>query len=137
MASIPALSMADAEAEGKEREVRLDARGKMRYKPPASHSWRPAGASVTRRSCRPEAVATASARDIEGLSRGTPRKTSPSSPGKGEIRWLMPLPYDRAVEALGHDGITDLIVLMGYYTCVSLTMNFYAMPVSGGGTPKH
>jgi 4-carboxymuconolactone decarboxylase len=41
--------------------------------------------------------------------------------------------YDRAVEALGHDGITDLIVLMGYYTCVSLTMNFYAVPASGGG----
>jgi 4-carboxymuconolactone decarboxylase len=45
--------------------------------------------------------------------------------------------YDRAVEALGHDGITDLIVLMGYYTCVSLTMNFYSVPVSGGGTPRH
>ena len=45
--------------------------------------------------------------------------------------------YDRAVEALGYEGITDLIVLMGYYTCVSLTMNFYAVPVSGGGTPRH
>jgi 4-carboxymuconolactone decarboxylase len=45
--------------------------------------------------------------------------------------------YDRAIEALGHDGITDLIVLMGYYTCVSLTMNFYAAPVSGGGTPRY
>src|SRR5919109_333761 len=43
--------------------------------------------------------------------------------------------YDRAVKALGHDGITDVIVLMGYYTCVSLTMNFYSVPVSGGGTP--
>ena len=45
--------------------------------------------------------------------------------------------YDRAVEALGHNGITDLIVLIGYYTCVSLTMNFYAVPISGGGTPRH
>ena len=45
--------------------------------------------------------------------------------------------YDRAVEALGHEGITDVIVLMGYYTCVSLTMNFYSVPVSGGGTPRH
>ena len=44
---------------------------------------------------------------------------------------------DRAVEALGHEGVTDLIVLMGYYTCVSLTMNFYSVPVSGGGTPRH
>jgi 4-carboxymuconolactone decarboxylase len=45
--------------------------------------------------------------------------------------------YDRAVKALGHDGITDMIVLIGYYTCVSLTMNFYAVPASGGGTPRH
>jgi 4-carboxymuconolactone decarboxylase len=40
--------------------------------------------------------------------------------------------YDRAVKVLGHEGITDVIVLMGYYTCVSLTMNFYAVPA---GTP--
>lgn len=36
--------------------------------------------------------------------------------------------YDRAVKLLGHESITDVIVLMGYYTCVSLTMNFYAVP---------
>jgi len=40
--------------------------------------------------------------------------------------------YDRAVEVLGHERITDMIVLMGYYTAVSLTMNFYAVPA---GTP--
>ena len=40
--------------------------------------------------------------------------------------------YDRAVKILGHESITDVIVLMGYYTCVSLTMNFYAVPA---GTP--
>jgi 4-carboxymuconolactone decarboxylase len=40
--------------------------------------------------------------------------------------------YDRAVKALGHESITDMIVLMGYYTAVSLTMNFYAVPA---GTP--
>jgi 4-carboxymuconolactone decarboxylase len=40
--------------------------------------------------------------------------------------------YDRAVRILGHESITDMIVLMGYYTCVSLTMNFYAVPA---GTP--
>jgi 4-carboxymuconolactone decarboxylase len=40
--------------------------------------------------------------------------------------------YDRAVKALGHERVTDLIVLMGYYTAVSLTMNFYAVPA---GTP--
>lgn len=45
--------------------------------------------------------------------------------------------YDQAIKALGHEGITDLIVLLGYYTCVSLTMNFYAVPASGSGTPRH
>jgi 4-carboxymuconolactone decarboxylase len=40
--------------------------------------------------------------------------------------------YDRAVKMLGHESITDVIVLMGYYTAVSLTMNFYAVPA---GTP--
>ena len=40
--------------------------------------------------------------------------------------------YDRAVATLGHERLTDVIVLMGYYTAVSLTMNFYAVPA---GTP--
>ena len=40
--------------------------------------------------------------------------------------------YDRAVKLLGHEGVTDVIVLMGYYTCVSLTMNFYEV---AAGTP--
>lgn len=40
--------------------------------------------------------------------------------------------HDRAVTALGHEGVTDIIVLMGYYTAVSLTMNFYAV---ASGTP--
>jgi 4-carboxymuconolactone decarboxylase len=40
--------------------------------------------------------------------------------------------YERAVKLLGHEGVTDVIVLMGYYTAVSLTMNFYAVPA---GTP--
>ena len=40
--------------------------------------------------------------------------------------------YDRAVSLLGHEGVTDMTVLMGYYTAVSLTMNFYAVPA---GTP--
>src|SRR5437899_928267 len=40
-------------------------------------------------------------------------------------RLVSPGLYDRAVKALGHEGVTDMIVLMGYYTAVSLTMNFY------------
>jgi 4-carboxymuconolactone decarboxylase len=41
--------------------------------------------------------------------------------------------YDRAVKVLGHASITDMIVLMGYYTCVSLTMNFYAVAAGSAG----
>src|SRR6266481_8959610 len=44
--------------------------------------------------------------------------------------------YDRAVKALGHESITDMIVLMGYYTAVSLTMNFYAVPAGSPGLPR-
>ena len=40
--------------------------------------------------------------------------------------------FDRAVALLGHPGVSDVITLMGYYTSVSLTMNFYAVPA---GTP--
>ena len=36
--------------------------------------------------------------------------------------------YDRAVKALGHVGITDVITLMGYYTSVSMTLAFYDVP---------
>ena len=44
--------------------------------------------------------------------------------------------YDRAVKVLGHERITDVIVLMGYYTAVSLTMNFYAVPAGSPGMAR-
>jgi 4-carboxymuconolactone decarboxylase len=44
--------------------------------------------------------------------------------------------YDRAAEVLGHERITDMIVLMGYYTAVSLTMNFYAVPPGAPGLAR-
>jgi 4-carboxymuconolactone decarboxylase len=44
--------------------------------------------------------------------------------------------YDRAVKTLGHEGVTDMIVLMGYYTAVSLTMNFYAVPAGSPGLAR-
>jgi 4-carboxymuconolactone decarboxylase len=44
--------------------------------------------------------------------------------------------YDRAVSVLGHERITDMIVLMGYYTAVSLTMNFYAVPAGSPGMAR-
>src|SRR5205823_14707071 len=34
-------------------------------------------------------------------------------------RWVSKGLYDRAVKALGHEGITDAICLMGFYTSVS------------------
>jgi 4-carboxymuconolactone decarboxylase len=44
--------------------------------------------------------------------------------------------HDRAVELLGHVGVSDMIVLMGYYTAVSLTMNFYAVPAGSPGMAR-
>ena len=44
--------------------------------------------------------------------------------------------YDRAVKVLGHESISDVIVLMGYYTAVSLTMNFYAVPAGSPGLAR-
>ena len=44
--------------------------------------------------------------------------------------------YDRAVKALGHERITDMIVLMGYYTAVALTMNLYAVPAGSPGLAR-
>jgi hypothetical protein len=46
-------------------------------------------------------------------------------------RWVSQGLYDRAVKALGHVGITDVITLMGYYTSVSMTLAFYDVPAGG------
>jgi 4-carboxymuconolactone decarboxylase len=48
-------------------------------------------------------------------------------------RWVPKSLYDRAVKALGHVGITDVTVLMGYYTAVSLTLAFYDVPAGATG----
>jgi hypothetical protein len=34
----------------------------------------------------------------------------------GNSRWVSKGLYNRAVKALGHVGVTDVITLMGYYT---------------------
>lgn len=44
--------------------------------------------------------------------------------------------HERAVKVLGHERISDIIVLMGYYTAVSLTMNFYAVPAGSPGLTR-
>jgi 4-carboxymuconolactone decarboxylase len=36
--------------------------------------------------------------------------------------------FERAIEVFGHDGLSDLIALLGYYTAVALTLNAYAVP---------
>ncbi len=45
-----------------------------------------------------------------------------------DSRWISKGLYDRAVKVLGHTGITDVTVLMGFYTAVSLTVGFYDVP---------
>ncbi|HZM47490.1 MAG TPA: hypothetical protein VFC14_21925 [Burkholderiales bacterium] len=51
-------------------------------------------------------------------------------------RWVSKGLYDRAVEALGHVGITDVITLMGHYTHVSMTLAFYDVPAGATGMER-
>jgi 4-carboxymuconolactone decarboxylase len=51
-------------------------------------------------------------------------------------RWAAKGLYDRAVEALGHEGVTDVICLMGYYTMVSMTLAFYDVPAGAEGMAR-
>ena len=51
-------------------------------------------------------------------------------------RWVAQGLYERAVEALGHVGITDVITLMGHYTSVSMTLAFYDVPVGATGIER-
>jgi len=51
-------------------------------------------------------------------------------------RWVSKGLYDRAVEALGHVGITDAICLMGHYTSVSMTLAFYDVPAGASGIQR-
>jgi 4-carboxymuconolactone decarboxylase len=51
-------------------------------------------------------------------------------------RWVSKGLYDRAVEALDHVGITDVITLMGHYTSVSMTLAFYDVPTGAAGMAR-
>jgi len=51
-------------------------------------------------------------------------------------RWVSRGLFDRAVEALGYEGITDMIYLMGFYTSVSMTLAFYDMPAGATGMAR-
>jgi 4-carboxymuconolactone decarboxylase len=51
-------------------------------------------------------------------------------------RWVSRGLYDRAVEALGHEGITDVITLMGFYSSVAMTLAFYDVPSGAPGMER-
>ena len=53
-----------------------------------------------------------------------------------ESRWVSKGLYERAVEALGHEGITDVICLMGFYSSVSMTLAFYDVPAGAEGLAR-
>jgi 4-carboxymuconolactone decarboxylase len=44
--------------------------------------------------------------------------------------------FDRAVELLGHPGLTDVTVLIGYFTMASLTMVAYDVPSIATGLQR-
>ena len=44
--------------------------------------------------------------------------------------------FDRAVELLGHPGLTDVTVLIGYFTSVSLTLVAYDVPSDALGLQR-
>lgn len=43
--------------------------------------------------------------------------------------------YDAAVAALGESAVVELVILIGYYTLVSMTLNVFKVPVPSGETP--
>ena len=51
-------------------------------------------------------------------------------------RWVPKGIFDRAVAALGHVGITDVITLMGFYTSVAMTLAFYDVPAGAEGLAR-
>jgi 4-carboxymuconolactone decarboxylase len=53
-----------------------------------------------------------------------------------DARWIPRTLYDRAVDVLGHDSITDAAVLMGFYTSIALTLNFYDVPAGEPGIKR-
>ena len=51
-------------------------------------------------------------------------------------RWVSKGLYERAIEALGHVGATDVIALMGFYAAVSMTLAFYDVPANATGMER-
>jgi 4-carboxymuconolactone decarboxylase len=53
-----------------------------------------------------------------------------------DVRWIPRSLYDRAVGVLGHDSITAATVLIGFYTSIALTLNFYDVPAGASGIKR-
>ena len=51
-------------------------------------------------------------------------------------RWVSKGLYERALDALGDVGITDVIALMGFYTTVAMTLAFYDVPAGATGMER-
>jgi 4-carboxymuconolactone decarboxylase len=51
-------------------------------------------------------------------------------------RWVSKGLFDRAVKVLGHEGITDVTCLMGFYTSVSFTLAVYDVPAGAEGLAR-
>ena len=64
------------------------------------------------------------------------RANRAASSRNSEARWVAKGLYDRAVAALGHEGITDVICLLGFYTSVSMTLAFYDVPAGASGMQR-
>jgi 4-carboxymuconolactone decarboxylase len=53
-----------------------------------------------------------------------------------QSRWVSKGLYERAIDALGHVGVTDVIALMGFYTAVAMTLAFYDVPAGAAGLER-
>lgn len=51
-------------------------------------------------------------------------------------RWVSKGLFDRAVETLGHVGVTDVISLGGFYSTVAMTLAFYDVPAGSTGMER-
>jgi 4-carboxymuconolactone decarboxylase len=76
----------------------------------------------------------------------TNRPTSFTDPGEQLVydiavtvlnsQWVPRTLYDRAVKTFGHDKICDVLVLMGMYTAISLTVAFYDVAAGEKGLQR-
>lgn len=44
--------------------------------------------------------------------------------------------YDRAIDLLGHTGLTDVIAIIGYFTTVAMTLRAYDVPAHAEGLER-